>query len=537
MKKLFLWIFIMTLFCSWAIAEDSDTPKELILFEECPIGYPMFGQIPTTFFDYNPNIYGSDIGWGRRFFDNFWELSEDICKITWWGVTLYFNPYLRECTENPMDFEVALYPDDGSGKPDTLNPIYTLPSVTLTGTPTAQMYGPYGDPDNEFWIELIRYELDMDPCVAATEGWISVMGISYGGDPEDCWFCWQNSLQGDGISWRFLDQGWEQMEDDAAFCLGGQYTPIYGACCDPSTGDCLDNVDYQDCPQGARFVVNTLCEDIDPPCRLIIFCESFDGSLGSFTSYEAGDPAGWHWDVFQGNPRGSAFHNDDEVDCDDWLISPGDYTVAAGDILEWDQASAWADYYYYHGVLISSDYVAGSDPTTATWTELYAGAPEDAWETQSVDLSAFAGETVHIAFHYTGNWADEWWVDNACVYGTVAPPCVYTPGDSDEDGTARQLTDVVKMIAYYRGFDQPVYDCNCPEENPEYKPSADADGNCTSFELTDVVKSIAAYRGPEPLSGCPDCPGTGRLALGQGGTPVAPSLKSKIKINKGKTAE
>ncbi len=86
--------------------------------------------------------------------------------------------------------------------------------------------------------------------------------------------------------------------------------------------------------------------------------------------------------------------------------------------------------------------------------------------------------------------------------------CLYVAGDSDENGVARELTDVVKMIAYYRGFDEPGYVCFCTPENPEYQPAADPDGNCTPYELTDVVKSIAAYRGPEPLSGCVDCPGS-----------------------------
>ena len=120
-------------------------------------------------------------------------------------------------------------------------------------------------------------------------------------------------------------------------------------------------------------------------------------------------------------------------------------------------------------------------------------------------------------------------------YWVGLPPsggdCVYAPGDSDEDGTARQLTDVVKMIAYYRGNDQPGYVCFCTEQNPEYKPSADPDGNCTSFELTDVVKSIAAYRGPEPLAGCVDCPGAGRLLARNGDQPLAlPTLKAKAKL-------
>ncbi len=84
--------------------------------------------------------------------------------------------------------------------------------------------------------------------------------------------------------------------------------------------------------------------------------------------------------------------------------------------------------------------------------------------------------------------------------------CSYVPGDCDEDGTARQLTDAVMMIAYYRDQAQPGYVCYCTDLIPEYKPSADADGNCIPFELTDVVWAIAAYRGPVPLTGCEHCP-------------------------------
>ena len=121
-----------------------------------------------------------------------------------------------------------------------------------------------------------------------------------------------------------------------------------------------------------------------------------------------------------------------------------------------------------------------------------------------------AGDTVDVEF--AGMRA--YWIE-LCEVEIDGPTCAHVPGDSDENGIARELTDVVKMIAYYRGFDQPGYVCNCSEQNPEYKPSADVDGNCTSFELTDVVKSIAAYRGPVPLTGCEDCPGSLRLIPGQ----------------------
>lgn len=116
-------------------------------------------------------------------------------------------------------------------------------------------------------------------------------------------------------------------------------------------------------------------------------------------------------------------------------------------------------------------------------------------------------------------------------------PCSYVPGDCDADGTARQLTDVIAMINWYRNPIPPDYSCECPGWG-EYYPHADADGNCVPFELTDVVWSIQAYRGPVPLTGCEDCPGSGRLLRDERDwSMVTPSLKSKTKIKKGKISE
>ncbi len=114
--------------------------------------------------------------------------------------------------------------------------------------------------------------------------------------------------------------------------------------------------------------------------------------------------------------------------------------------------------------------------------------------------------------------------------------CVYVPGDCDGNDTSRELTDIIAMITYYRG-QIPEYSCECPPDHPEYYPRADADGDCLAFELEDVVKTIAAYRGPEPLSGCPDCPGDGRLLTGKDQPIMIPSLKTRTKIGDGRAAE
>ena len=129
----------------------------------------------------------------------------------------------------------------------------------------------------------------------------------------------------------------------------------------------------------------------------------------------------------------------------------------------------------------------------------------------------------------TGESSSDNYIVEAGFWVGISPPppdCDYIPGDSDGNDVARELTDVVAMIAYYRG-EIPEYSCDCPN-HPDYRPHADADGNCTSFELTDVVKSIAAYRGPEPLAGCPDCPGTGRFLAGDNRPLVTPALKTRV---------
>lgn len=528
MKKLFLWISTIMFCCSLATAGAFDSSDELLLYEECPIGNSIYGQIPAPFYDQNEaGFWTSDIGGlypGRVHFDNFSGLTEDICRVTWWGVDLYYLNGWQECTEDPMDFEIAFFPDDGSGKPDTFNPIYTLPSVTPTRTPTGQLYGPYGD---GIWTELNRYDVELDPCISIAEAWISIKGISSNGDPQDCTFGWIRSAEGDDILWR-LDSGvWTQLPQDLGFCLGGEYIPTYGACCDMSTGDCV-YVEYQDCLQGARFEADVQCEDLDPPCLPSVFCEEFAYSFGTFTSYIAGDLAdNWQW------TGGTAYHADDAVDCDDWLISTSDYTVTAGDMLVWDQMDNWSDYIYYHGVLISSDYVDGGDPTTATWLELFTGpAPDGSWETRSVDLTAFAGETAHIAFHYMGNYADQWWVDNVCILGLGGGPCGdYVVGDWNGSGEFN-VADIISAFGRLRGQpNDPDFICECPPGSGNEWPVAMDVNNSCNFNIADVIWAFGKLRGQEnELVPCELCPPDPSPLPREGNEPLlVPNLRSKSK--------
>ncbi len=97
-------------------------------------------------------------------------------------------------------------------------------------------------------------------------------------------------------------------------------------------------------------------------------------------------------------------------------------------------------------------------------------------------------------------------------FGPEAAPCEYVPGDVDHNDVPLELVDVVTMIGNYWGSLAPAYICNCGVDppGPEFAATADPNGNCVANELTDVVTEIAAYRGSADVSGCPDCPGSGR---------------------------
>lgn len=105
--------------------------------------------------------------------------------------------------------------------------------------------------------------------------------------------------------------------------------------------------------------------------------------------------------------------------------------------------------------------------------------------------------------------ADEY---SLMILGFTPGPCEYIAGDCNHNGIALELGDVAAMIGNYRGTIGPYYICDCGVDPPgsHFAATADPDGNCVPNELSDVVSEIGAYRGTAEVSGCPDCPGSGR---------------------------
>jgi hypothetical protein len=129
---------------------------------------------------------------------------------------------------------------------------YTL---LVTRTPTGLLY--LGAELNEYTVTLPT------PCVL-TNGWISIVGL---GDPE-CWFLWMSAAIGD--SWC---EGCIPNEQDLDFavCLHGPVGGVFGACCDDALATCTDGVEITSCfASDLRFVPDTLCADLEPPCGVVL---------------------------------------------------------------------------------------------------------------------------------------------------------------------------------------------------------------------------------------------------------------------------
>lgn len=119
----------------------------------------------------------------------------------------------------------------------------------------------------------------------------------------------------------------------------------------------------------------------------------------------------------------SAKHNYGcSADQDGWIVTPQVSVPASGiTVLKFNQRGDFTADLVYHGILVST---GSGDPADGLFVEIAQPAtpPEDAWTTTpiSFDLSAYAGQSIYIAFNYTGNCADAWWIDDVQVVAPAA---------------------------------------------------------------------------------------------------------------------
>jgi len=142
--------------------------------------------------------------------------------------------------------------------------------------------------------------------------------------------------------------------------------------------------------------------------------------------FESWPPEGWS--TFQSNQTtswGLCWQNDCGFNsnysaynflcsgCEKWLVTP-QVLVTGTDIIlsfweRFDESSL--EYYGYSGVLIST---GSGDPDDGEFVELFTNDPGEEpinWVERTIDLSAFVGQNIYIAFKFEGNW-HEWFVDD-----------------------------------------------------------------------------------------------------------------------------
>jgi hypothetical protein len=98
---------------------------------------------------------------------------------------------------------------------------------------------------------------------------------------------------------------------------------------------------------------------------------------------------------------------------DGWLVTPAFTPTASSDLSFWEMTE-YADYYEKHSLLVCT---SGCDSPPTNYTEIveFDNPPEGEWRQQIVDLGAYAGTPIQLAFRYEGTWADIWFIDHVIV--------------------------------------------------------------------------------------------------------------------------
>jgi endonuclease I len=113
---------------------------------------------------------------------------------------------------------------------------------------------------------------------------------------------------------------------------------------------------------------------------------------------------------------------------EDWLISPKfDLTSVNLPTLKFYSRGEFAGNDLQ--LKISTNYVAGTDPNTATWTNLVGNFPTgNTWTlSDNIDLSAYPNANVYIAWFFTstGTASKRWTIDDVTIYPQVVlQPCI-----------------------------------------------------------------------------------------------------------------
>ena len=233
---------------------------------------------------------------------------------------------------------------------------------------------------------------------------------------------WKNGVLQDNIT---------QFDDANSFASVANQNGVYYAGYGDGDGYVWRNgslcVPFFNCDRMNDLWVDILCDE--PDVRSLPFNEGFEqGAMtewACWTKVDSDHNNGEnlsYWDrmgtnvVTPATGQFCASHgNHPTVNQQGWLVSPRLYLQPDRDntTLTFKTCEMFPEPSTYEAVLVSTN----SDPNNAdaytqVWTQ---NNPTDSWKTVTVDLSAYQGQPVYIAFRYMGVYGHHWLIDDVSV--------------------------------------------------------------------------------------------------------------------------
>lgn len=186
------------------------------------------------------------------------------------------------------------------------------------------------------------------------------------------------------------------------------------------------------------------------------YCQSFASDFGTYMTYDILGSEFWAIDYSTAKMTGYISNTEYHAN-EDWLISS---PVAITGVNDAKMTMVYIGRYFNNineevTIWASTNYVWGSDPTTAEWTQLATNLIEgNSWTnflTAEISLTQFVGQTVTFAVKYisTDSKAGTMEIQSICIEegsGEV-PPTPPTPGQGEGSGTADDPYNVAAGIA------------------------------------------------------------------------------------------
>lgn len=212
--------------------------------------------------------------------------------------------------------------------------------------------------------------------------------------------------------------------------------------------------------KGAKQTMSKMTKKMDiPAAKTVIstfpYLEDFESGRGDWTvidndhdgfTWELGATLGGIWGAHSGDEciLSGSFDNDNGVALtpDNWLVSSQIQlpTTATDFVLSWYDAAQDPDYAgeHYSVYIATSNSVSAFTATTAVFTTTLT---TDAWTKRSVDLSAYAGQNIYVAFRHH-NCTDMFYMklDDIRVGGPEAPTVSINVPAMAESGTVVDLS-------------------------------------------------------------------------------------------------